>query len=272
VADTTGIAWCDETWNPWWGCNEVSEGCDNCYARTWTRFTRGPGHWGPPNSSDRILMQPREWRKPIVWNRRVEQGDTNWRARWQPPHRPDTLRRLVFCASMADIFEYHPMLDALRSRLWNVIEQTPNLDWLLLTKRPMNIRRMLPAEWLRRPRPNVWLGTSVELQRWAERRIEHLLDVPATVHFISAEPLLGPLDLTPWLGRVNWVISGGESGTQHRPLDIEWVRDLDAQCRVHHVAHFFKQHGGRSPMDGGCDVYPGIEVKNFPQPRLRLAA
>jgi len=153
-----------------------------------------------------------------------------------------------------------------------LIEQTPYLDWLLLTKRPQNIRRMLPQEWIDRPLPNVWLGTSAESQEWADRRIPYLLEVPAHNHFVSAEPLLGPLDLRQWMSwrpargydsRLDWVITGGESGQHHRPLDVAWVEDIDDQCKWAGVAHFFKQHGGRTHAEGGC-LLRGVEVKEFP--------
>jgi protein gp37 len=270
MADTTGIFWCDHTFNPWWGCNEVSEGCENCYARVWTNFTRGAGYWGPPGKSDRFVTGSKNWNDPVKWNRKAANNDRKWNKSWQPSVRGGQ-RRLVFCSSMADIFEFNPSMDLVRERLWTLIEQTLYIDWLLLTKRPMNIKRMLPAEWLVRPRPNVWLGTSVELQKWAELRIEALLEVPAVVHFISAEPLLGPLNLTRWMPRINWVITGGESGPKRRAFDIDWVRDIDRQCQGFGVAHFFKQVGGLHPEDGGC-LLDGYEVKQFPMPRLELAA
>jgi len=270
MGDTTRIYWCDHTFNAWWGCNEVSEGCDNCYARTWTNFTRGYGYWGPPLSSRRLVTREANWSAPLRWNRKAAAGDTDWSKNWHPSVRGGQ-PRLVFCASMSDVFEFNPPLDAARERLWALIEQTPYLDWLLLTKRPMNIKRTLPGEWLKRPRSNVWLGTSVELQQWAEPRCEALLEVPAVVHFISAEPLLGPLRLVPWLPRVNWVITGGESGPQHRPFDIDWVRDIDYQCQGFGVAHFFKQVGGVHHADGGC-LLDGYERKQFPAPRFERAA
>jgi protein gp37 len=149
---------------------------------------------------------------------------------------------------MADVFEYHPQLDSVRARLWELIAATPWLDWQLLTKRPMNIRHMLPPAWLEAPRPNVWLGTSVEDQQHADLRIPHLVSVPARVRFLSCEPLLGPADLTPWLGELHWVITGGESGPQARPCDPAWVRSLRDQCQAAGVALFHKQWGGRTPM------------------------
>jgi protein gp37 len=134
----------------------------------------------------------------------------------------------------------------------------------LLTKRPMNIKCMLPARWLEHPQPHVWLATSVENQKQADLRIPHLVPVPAVVHFLGAEPLPGPLDLAPWLEDVEWVITGGESGPRHRGFDVAWVRDMHQQCQAPGVAHFFKQHGG-------C-LIDGVEAKEFPTPRLELAA
>jgi protein gp37 len=202
-----------------------------------------------------MVTSDANWRKPLQWNAKAERGDT------------DTVRggrrRLVFCASMADVFEFHPQLDAPRDRLWRLIEATPWLDWQLLTKRPMNIARMLPRAWLEHPRPNVWLGSSVEDQQRAELRIPHLVKVGAVVHFLSCEPLLGALKLEPWLDNVQWVISGGESGPHYRPVDVEWIRDLNAQCTARGVAHFFKQHGGRTHSAGGCEL-DGTEIKEFP--------
>lgn len=272
MGDTTGIFWTDHTWNAWWGCNEVSEGCDHCYARTWTNFTRGYGYWGPPISSGRLVTRETTWAAPVRWNRKAVAGDRRWTSRWRPPVREgESDRRLVFCASMSDVFEFNPQLDYARERLWRLIEATPHLDWQLLTKRPMNVKRMYPRRWLENPPPNVWLGTSVELQKWAAPRIGALLEVPAAVHFVSAEPLLGPLNLEPWLGRVTWVITGGESGPGHRPFDLAWVDGIDRQCRRWGVAHFFKQVGGRRPGSGGC-LLGGVEVKEFPRPRLEVAA
>jgi protein gp37 len=150
---------------------------------------------------------------------------------------------------MADVFEHHPSLDEPRHRLWELIERTPSLDWLLLTKRPQNIARMLPRQWLDHPRENVWLGTSAESQVWADLRIPRLLSVPAVVHFVSAEPLIGPLDLSRFLGAdgVNWVIGGGESGPEYRRMEVEWARALISQCRHTGVAYFHKQGSARYP-------------------------
>jgi protein gp37 len=261
----TAIAWTDHTFNPWWGCNKVSPGCDYCYAATFANGRGGytgktdarPVIWGPPRETTRRLFGPKHWREPLEWNAAAAQRG---------------IRERVFCASMADVFEWHPLLDDARAQLWELIDRTPWLDWQLLTKRPMNIARMLPAAWLGRPRQNVWLGTSAETQVWADLRIPRLLEVPAVVHFVSAEPLLDDVDLRAYLGpdRVNWVITGGESGPRHRPFDVAWVREINAQCSSAGAAHFFKQHGGRTHAEGGC-LLDGCEVKEFPRSRLVAA-
>jgi len=272
MGDTTRIFWTDHTFNSHVGCLEVSEECDHCYARVLAeRWAKTYGEvWGPPRSTDRHVTSDANWRKPIIWNRKAQHNEQHWTKSWRASVRGGQ-RRLVFCNSMSDLFEFHPQLELVRERLWKLIEATPWLDWQLLTKRPMNIARMYPRRWLEHPPSNVWLGTSVGLQKWAPIRIPALLEVPAVVHFISAEPLLGPLDFTPWLPRVNWIITGGESGPGHRPFDIAWVRQIDQQCQRYGVAHFFKQVGGRTPESGGCKL-DGLEVKEFPIPRLERVA
>ncbi len=158
-------------------------------------------------------------------------------------------RASVFCSSMADVYEDHPTVNQERPKLWRLIEQTPWLNWLLLTKRPENILKMSP--WRTSFPDNVWIGTSAGLQKRAEERVPFLLEVPAVVHFLSCEPLLGPLDLTPWLSQLQWVICGGESGTGARPFDLDWARSLRDQCQQHHAHFFFKQVGGRYHNSGG---------------------
>jgi len=179
------------------------------------------------------------WGQPLRWNRDAQQEGRQHR---------------VFCASMADVFEFHPQLDEPRARLWALVEATPYLDWQLLTKRPMNILRMVPESWRAGLPANVWIGTSVEDQERANLRIPHLLRVPARVRFLSCEPLLGPVDLTPWLDALHWVITGGESGPHARPLDPDWVQGLRDQCQAGDMALFHKQWGGRTPKAGGRDL------------------
>ncbi len=185
-------------------------------------------------------------------------------------------RLRVFCASMADVFEDRHDLDDDRERLWALIETTPWLDWQLLTKRPENIVTMLPDEWLKSPRPHVWLGTTCENQKYAEIRLPHLLAVNAAVHFVSYEPALGPVDFTPWMdhecgdpphwscpNQIDWVIAGGESGPSRRAPDLDWFRSVRDDCKAYGVPYFFKQVGGLRPTDGG-DLLDGVSIKQFP--------
>ena len=155
----------------------------------------------------------------------------------------------MFCASMADVFESRPDLDPWRGRLWTLIEATPELDWLLLTKRPDQIRARIP--WGKKWPSNVWLGTTAENQLWANRRIPVLLEHNAAVHFVSCEPLLGSVDLSPWLAgrrsRIDWVIVGGESGHKARPMHPEWAKAIRDQCAAAGVAFHFKQWGQWRP-------------------------
>ena len=119
MGDTTRIFWIDHTWNAWWGCNEVSEGCDNCYARTWTNFTRGSGYCGPPGSNSLLVTGEDNWKSPIRWNSKAAANVTHWTKNWLPSVRGGQ-RRMVFCASMSDVFEFNPAMDLVRERLWTI--------------------------------------------------------------------------------------------------------------------------------------------------------
>lgn len=183
----------------------------------------------------------------------------------------------VFCASLSDVFENYqgdgsapdrPLnLDPWRHDLFDLIEKTANLEWLLLTKRPQNavkfLRKRLPG--------NVWIGTSVEDQKAADQRIPHLAGIPAKVRFLSCEPLLGPLDLRPHLAGVDWVIVGGEAGRSPRPMDPDWVRDIRDQCVAAGVSFHFKQWGGRKKKEAGR-ILDGRTWDEFPVPRLSSLA
>lgn len=248
MAKKTGIAWTDSTFNPHWGCARVSPGCENCYAETFAK--RFGVKWGV--HAERREFGDKHWREPLKWDKEAgEAGE----------------RRRVFCASMADLFEDHDVAARSRDRLWPLIKATPHLDWLLLTKRPQHLARMLPSDWGARGYANVWLGTTVEDQKRANERIPHLVAVPAVVRFLSCEPLLervdltridlhddphvhlnaltghlvGPDDLTDL--RVHWVIAGGESGHGARPCATEWIESLVEQCRRADVPVFVKQLG-----------------------------
>jgi protein gp37 len=148
---------------------------------------------------------------------------------------------------MADVFEDHPSVREARNRLWDVIEETPMLDWLLLTKRPENMLRLSP--WQSIWPENVWAMTSVENQEQAEKRIPILARVPSVIRGLSVEPLIGPVDLRPWIKEVHWVIVGGESGAKARPMNPEWVYEIKRQCTEAEVPFFFKQWGEWAPVE-----------------------
>lgn len=246
--ENSKIEWTQHTFNPWWGCSKVSEGCANCYAETFSKRT-GHGVWG--DRAPRRFFADAHWNEPLKWDAAAEKKGTTER---------------VFCASMADVFERRPDLVETRARLFTLIRKTRNLRWLLLTKRPGDIipciREVIAAlhsdpldvadmldEWLRgNPPRNVWLGSTAENQpRWDER-LPLLKAVPAAVHFVSAEPLLGPIDMGPH--RPDWLIVGGESGPKARPMQAAWARSLRDQCHGP-TAFFFKQWGGVRKHDTG---------------------
>lgn len=270
MGKVTKIKWTDSTFSPWWGCQRVSPGCEHCYAETFSKRV-GLKIWGP---GERRQFGDKHWKEPLKWNAAAKASGK---------------RHLVFCASMADVFEDRRDLDAPRARLWALIRDTPHLTWLLLTKRPEVAAKLwdfaallawdnggsdLPT-WL----PNVWLGTTVEDQQRADERIPHLLRVPATVRFLSCEPLLSevkisdiieprcddhrvgilkPLAGLRWAtqdgkiglqatphGKIDWVIGGGESGPGARPCDVAWLRSLREQCAAAGAPYFNKQLGSR---------------------------
>jgi len=232
VGKETAISWCDATWNLAWGCEKTSPGCAKCYALAFDKRTGGD-HWGP--GAPRRTFGPRYWRQPLAWDREAALAGE---------------RRRVFCSSMTDVFLDDPVIDHERAKLWPLIRQTRlGLDWLLLTKRANRIRQCLPADW-GDGYGNVWMGVSVEDQERALERIPILLAIPAAIRFLSVEPLLGPVDLSPWLPGLSWVIVGGESGPGFRPMDLEWVRTLRDQCRWYGVAFWFKQGAGLRPGTG----------------------
>jgi len=241
------IEWTTHTFNPWWGCTKVSDGCKFCYAET---LSNRYGHdvWGP--KKNRRLMSDQHWQGPLRWNREAERLGTRYQ---------------VFCASMADVFEEHAPEGQLE-RLWSLIRQTPSLDWQLLTKRPHRIAESLPNDW-GSGYSNVWLGTSIEDERVLER-VEHLAGVPALVRFLSVEPLIGPIRHLP-LGGMDWVIVGGESGARARPLKKEWVIDIRRQCGEAHVAFFFKQWGGPNKKKMGREL-EGSYYNEMPRRRVAV--
>lgn len=267
---STGIEWCDETWNPTTGCTKVSDGCDHCYAERVTERFHGPGAF------ERVVLHPERLSKPLHWRR----------------------PRRVFVDSMSDLF-HDQVPDEFIARVFAVMAATPQHTYQMLTKRHGRMRSLLTdadafAEQVARaagrlvengddafesvlwgswPLPNVWLGVSVEDQKRADLRIPALLDTPAAVRFLSCEPLLGPVDLSRWMGAlvcgcgvppegapgwsggccaecmqpersdIDWLIVGGESGADARPMHPEWARSLRDQCQAAEVPFFFKQWG-----------------------------
>jgi protein gp37 len=353
MAENSSIEWTTHTFNPWRGCTKISAGCANCYADTMSKRNPGVlGIWGPQGT--RVVASEAQWKEPLKWEREARreydlwyQGGGSGRVDMPKPERPR-----VFCASLADVFEdwQGPMASTIGHRLWldkngtwhsddgtpsfaytmqreitmqdvrnrmlQLPRQTPNLDWLCLTKRPENITRMMmpnqsvcdkcqriagsiPGQkycgdgsdkdnehrYTSRPIPNLWIGTSVENQQAADERIPHLLEVPAKVRFLSVEPLLGPVDLrcisnvgSSGCGvveniidrrpsqtdeRINWVIIGGESGTNARPCRIEWVRDIVKQCREAGVPVFVKQLGANPVRKRGIVLNHGESLNDI---------
>jgi len=209
------------------------------------------------------MMSDAYWRTPAKWNRAAKEAGVPAK---------------VFCASMADVFEQHPVpevnaeLDAARARLWSLIEQTPWLIWQLLTKRPENVAALAPwgQAWGQAWPDNVWLGTSVENQRWANERLPILAEIPAAVRFLSCEPLLGPtyLALTAWGERINWCIVGGESGHGARRMELDWARLIVEECQRAGTAAFVKQLGSAHGPHKGGDIStwpPELQVREYPQ-------
>lgn len=266
----THIQWTDATWNPWEGCTKVSPGCLHCYAETRNQRFSGGANWG--KGKPRRRTSATNWKQPLKWDRDslASEGIAD-----DPKHHEFRRVPRVFCASLADWLDDEVPVEWLRDLL-ALIGQTPHLDWQLLTKRPENWRTRLEKvaeleiegitgigvvqaiEWLKgTARSNVWIGTSVEDQVRANLRIPQLLKIPAKVRFLSCEPLLEPLefsdvtkrlDVVEQLGKraldgIDWVIIGGESGHEARPFDLEWCRNIIAQCKGAGVPVFVKQLG-----------------------------
>ncbi|CAJ7297658.1 Bacteriophage protein gp37 [Burkholderia pseudomallei] len=253
MSENSKIEWCDHTFNPWEGCQKVGPGCDHCYAEARNaRFGGGSAvNWGA--GAPRRRTSVANWRNPLAWNAAHERFFA-----------AQGRRQRVFCASLADVFD-NAIDPAWRRDLFDLIVDTPNLDWLLLTKRIGNVQQMVQAATLCDLLPsNVWLGATIVNQEEAERDIPKLLAVPARVRFLSMEPLLGPVDLVSsgalWsdmngnivdapsrgLRGVDWVIAGGESGHGARPMHPDWARSLRDQCAAADVPFLFKQWGEHS--------------------------
>jgi len=271
------------SFNPWWGCADISPGCRNCYARSLARRLLPSRDLWQPNGERRFFGEE-HWSEPLRWERKaVKLG----------------VRFKVFCASMADVFDNADDLPPVRDMLWELIRKTPHLDWLLLTKRIGNVKSMVPWYSYRgsiEPQyycpPNVWLGISVVNQAEADRDIPKLLATPAAIRFLSIEPMLGPVDLTSVrhsLGgesyeiasvleaddgfglnaprnRIDWVICGGESGRGARPMEAEWARSLKVQCAGSSVAFFMKQGSQANWPDfkNFANFPPSLQLREWP--------
>ena len=241
MADASDIEWTDATWNPVTGCTKVSPGCDNCYAARFSERFRGTvGH--PFETGFDLTLRPERLEQPLLWRR----------------------PRRIFVNSMSDLFQKGvptPFIE----HVFDTMERANWHQFQLLTKRSSLMRDFLKRRYGARPAPpNVWLGVSVE-DRARVSRIRHLQQTPATVRFLSIEPLIapvGPLDLAG----IQWVIVGGESGPRARPMDAKWVRDIRDQCVAGGVPFFFKQWGGFRPTQNGR-MLDGRLWDEFPRER-----
>ena len=238
MAEQTEISWADATFNPWIGCTKVSPACDFCYAARDNERRKWVSGWGAGVPRRRT----KTWGNPLTWDRKAAVTG---------------LRPRVFCASLADVFD-NEIPDEWRTDLWALLRATPNLRWILLTKRIGNAAKMLPADW---PYPNAGLMATLANQEEWDRDWPKLARTPATWRGVSAEPLLGPIDIGT--AKPDWLIVGGESGPQHRHTNPDWVRSLRDQCAANGVAFHFKQWGGVRPKSNGCEL-DGREYKDFP--------
>lgn len=288
MGDTTGISWAHKTFNGWKGCRKWSPACRFCYAERDTKRW-GMDVWGA--TKPRLITSDAYWRRPLSWNRKAaETGETT----------------RVFAFSWADVFEDHPDVVDARQQFFDLIEKTPALTWMLLTKRPENIAEFA-VRWAGGWPPNVWLGTSAETQRYADERIPHLLAHPAAVRYVSVGPTLGLVDLTriprptqqqpemvwdvlgkrygvpghwqaPMSRGVDWVITEGESGRKAgiRPSHPDWFRDVRDQCVAAGVAYHHKQNGewvARDQVPAGVPTahFQGHDWERHPQRHIVLA-
>jgi len=277
----SAISWTDYTFNPWWGCTKCMPECDHCYAESWaSRMYPGHNLWGP--TAGFRFFRDKHWDEPFRWERLAIKNNRRYK---------------VFCGSMCDIFQPRNELDDARARLWFTIRQTPHLDWLLLTKRPLSVPYLIPDGWLddHWP-PNAWLGCTAGCQDSANKIVPLLASfkdhakIPYV--FLSAEPLIGPIDLaragaiehdaiggengSPAVnfayGTIDWVIAGGESGRDARPMNLSWLESMRTECEFAGISFFVKQTGnvlaaqlGLSGKGDRMDEWPeSIRIQQFP--------
>ncbi len=249
MGTTTGISWTDHTFNPWIGCTKVSQGCKLCYAETQNKRYNWTSGWG--KGAPRRRTSPANWRKPIQWAKQAV---------------ADGVTRRVFCASLADVFDPE-VPQEWRNDAWAVISETGKiggLEWLILTKRPENIARMFPAEWLQNPPDFIRLGVTGEDQENFNIRTYYLNTLWHGKNFISIEPMLGGIRLG--VSKCDWIICGGESGAGCRPMELELARDMRDQCRAAGIPFFFKQLGGFPDKRHNPAEWPeDLRVQEFPR-------
>lgn len=256
----TGISWTTHTFNPWWGCTKVSPGCDHCYAEAIDAKFSGPDpHWG--KGVPRKMFGEKHWNEPLVWQRAAEKAN-----------RIDK----TFCASMADVMDEEAPAGQ-RERLWALVDQTPNLLWQLLTKRPHHYRKMLPVTGFLHD--NVILGTTTESQAHYDARIDELVlsaecltfanklrsgfERKRVKTFVSYEPAIGPLSFRSNY-KPDWLIFGGETGDGRRQMETKWAEDIKAECEEFDVAFFMKQMSAFRPATAANLIPAHLLVRQFP--------
>jgi protein gp37 len=267
MAEISNIEWTEATWNCWHGCAKVSAGCKNCYM-----FTEKRAYGQDP---ERVVRSKTTFDAPLKWLKRHLTKGT-------------PLPKYCFTCSWSDFFIAEA--DAWRPEAWQIIRDTPRITYQILTKRIERVRECLPPDW-GNGYQNVWLGVSVENQDLADKRIPLLLDTPAVLRWISAEPLLGPLDLAHITGEdqfynalrgtihfrerreaiatpgLDWIVVGGESGHEARPCQLDWIRDIVAQCQAAKVPVFVKQLGAMAAKSGlvKLDDRKGGDPQEWPE-------
>jgi protein gp37 len=246
MADGSSIEWTDATWNPVTGCTKISAGCDNCYAERFSERFRGvAGH--PFYDGFDLTLKPERLNQPL---------------RWRQP-------RMIFVNSMSDLFHKDVPKEFI-ARVFDTMEQADWHTFQVLTKRSSLMRDFLKDRYRRTPGPaHMWFGVSVE-DGTKLSRLRHLQQTPASIRFLSIEPLIGPIGNLALAG-IDWVIVGGESGPKARPMEKAWVRSIRDQCKAAGVAFFFKQWGGLRPKTGGRKL-DGREWNQFPRPAFAVAA
>jgi protein gp37 len=244
VSQKSDIEWTDATWNPVAGCSKVSPGCAHCYAeRLSLRFGHSKTPWTPANASENVVLHEPRLLIPLSWR--------------EP--------KMIFVNSMSDLF--HELVpDEFIARVFETMKRADHHTYQVLTKRPERMRDWFRTDlgrpWAGEPMRHLWLGTSIELNRWVHRA-DALRETPAAIRFISAEPLLGPLDDLDLRG-IDWLIVGGESGSNHRPMDLDWARDIRDRCQAAGTSFFFKQLGTTLAKAANSRDRKGVHPDDWP--------